>query len=733
MRLPFTLDPEIIHHVIHSQAGSIGKAIIELLMNAVDANATTVHLSMTKEGFECVDDGNGFASREDVVRYFGRFGTPHQDGDARYGRFRLGRGQIMAHASTTWESHHWRMAVDTRTMGYAYDLDDLDNGHAGCKIQGAWYEPLNDSEWMSAVQEVRDLVRYTPVTIHLNGQAITKDPTAESWDAEDDVAYYRVKAEGGVSIYNQGVLVRHDSGHLWGVGGLIVSKQPLALNVSRTEILRKTCPVWKPIAKRFSSLSETFSESLGSNRKTEVWREKVANDLLAGVGDLWRAFHDHEVVTVLPGRRHITLSILQRKGRWMGNDSFTVVQRAHDVPKGEQIAKSLGLPVVHPITLQRFGCHSPEAFYEVLQRVLSRFDYPWARHVPALIDFDTVKAAFVERTAVASDKDLDKETRRAWIALKWSLRNYMGACLGLRMNRGGACADPLMEVVLGDSNVAEAWTDGHSYVAFNRDLIQRLKVAPFETVSRAFALMEHELAHQGDSLSCGHDEAFYQRHHDLSMKMAGVRQTYIHKWMSKYAQSMANEGKGKDEGARVWREVRLHEAIGDGRQKRHLATDANPLSQEEQQVALPCTSDDLIQRINDRLIGSGACPPPPDWGEVERLALQQRLRHAESRRAASEAEQQTLADYQRSLEEQAMWERLQSEAMDEEDWPDEPEHGPDPCAPVDDLAFLPEGLRAQVLPGETLWSLTRNAAATGFDPSTWGVKDYLSWRQNVAP
>ena len=28
MRLPFELDPQIIHHIIYSQAGSIGKAII---------------------------------------------------------------------------------------------------------------------------------------------------------------------------------------------------------------------------------------------------------------------------------------------------------------------------------------------------------------------------------------------------------------------------------------------------------------------------------------------------------------------------------------------------------------------------------------------------------------------------------------------------------------------------------------------------------------------------------
>ncbi|RMU28601.1 hypothetical protein ALP31_05252, partial [Pseudomonas amygdali pv. morsprunorum] len=68
-------------------------------------------------------------------------------------------------------------------------------------------------ELMSAVQEIRDLVRYTRISVELNGRLITRDPATEKWDFEDEYAYYRAKEEGAVSIYNQGVLVRHDSSH----------------------------------------------------------------------------------------------------------------------------------------------------------------------------------------------------------------------------------------------------------------------------------------------------------------------------------------------------------------------------------------------------------------------------------------------------------------------------------------------------------------------------------------
>nr|WP_242281345.1 ATP-binding protein [Pantoea deleyi] len=139
MRHPFELDPEIIHHIIYSQAGSVAKALIELIMNSVDAGAGAITLNITPGGFSCCDDGRGFTSYDDVKRYFGRFGTPHREGDATYGRFRLGRGQIMAHARTVWRSQRWQMEVDTRVMGYEYELTEPEALQAGCTISGDWY------------------------------------------------------------------------------------------------------------------------------------------------------------------------------------------------------------------------------------------------------------------------------------------------------------------------------------------------------------------------------------------------------------------------------------------------------------------------------------------------------------------------------------------------------------------------------------------------------------------
>ena len=334
MRLPFELDSQIIHDIIYGKAGSPGKAVIALLMNAIDAKATSVFLNMSKESFKCADDGQGFTSFDDVLRYFGRFAPPHKC-SATYRRFRLGRGQILAHASTKWSSNRWAMKVDTRSMGYNYDLEDLAEAVAGCSITGTWYEHLNDLELMSATQEIRDLVRYTPVRIELNGRVISHDPAQEKWDFEDEWAYYRTKEEGPVSLYNQGVLVHHDSSYGWAGGGLIVSKQAISLNPSRTEILRKTCPVWKSIAKTFSCLLEEVSGRLDAHRKNEALREKVAGSLLQGNANIGKTCGCDEVIAISAGKRHISLHACLQKTDYGHKNVNTVVEYDRDLPTSE--------------------------------------------------------------------------------------------------------------------------------------------------------------------------------------------------------------------------------------------------------------------------------------------------------------------------------------------------------------------------------------------------------------
>ncbi|KKI36136.1 DNA mismatch repair protein MutL [Burkholderia vietnamiensis] len=788
MLLPFELDPEIIHHVIHSQAGSIGKAIIELLMNSVDARATTVRLSMTKDGFTCSDDGTGFASRADVIRYFGRFGTPHKEGDATYGRFRLGRGQIMAHASTIWHSNAWEMTVDTQTMGYHYDLEEPESAQAGCVITGRWYDRLSDSELMSAVQEIRDLVRYTPISVELNGRIITRDPRTERWDAEDDFAWYRAKEDGAVSIYNQGVLVRHDPGHMWGAGGLIVSKRAIALNVSRTEILRKTCPVWKAIAKQFSTLADDVRSRLGEHRKTEASREKSARALLAGDPNIVEIYRKEEVITLLPGKRHVTMETFLRNCDYSHNkkqgNRFTVVEDGFDVPKGEAIAREGIAVVVHPQTLDRFGCYNAQDLLDCVNRIHTNIREDVARNrtrfwgrlaLPELVAFATLRDAFVERTLLVTERNaLDKETLRAWKALRTILHHYAAVLTGgeryynsSAATRGGKS----FQILLGQSNTAEAWTDGETYIALTIDVVKRLTAAPLQAAAYIFALVEHEIAHEGDSLDCGHDDAFHRRFHDLTIRHAADRQWFMHAWLMRYTTSLEMEG-NRSNGA-AWRERYLVDRAGNGRVKRGLPRAIDEIA-DDAAVETPDENMAFINVVNARLVQTGACPPPPNWEKIlERAHADQQAVEAELR---AHAQEQRAIDEERRADEYAMCEQIAEDEKAEREriatvlgiapeeidsaafsylaglpdddvrsiWPskewerDERDYdirvmdieealADDEPSIFDSVPFYTSELQALVQPGETTWALQRNAAAAGFSD----VEDYLKWRAEV--
>lgn len=769
MRLNFELDPQIIQHIIYSQAGSIGKAVIELIMNSVDAKASCTNLSISRQGFTCNDNGQGFVSKEDVIRYFGRFGTPHEEGDATYGRFRLGRGQIMAHASTIWKSNRWQMIVDTQKTGYSYDLEELPKPIEGCDITGTWYEMLTDEEYMSTIQEVRDLIRYTPINIILNGSLISRDPKKEKWDLEDDFAYYRVKEDRPVSIYNQGVLVRNDSAHLWGVGGTIVSKKALGLNISRTEVLRKTCPVWKHIEKQFKKLAEEALAKLGEHRKTEARRQKYAKAILNCDSKIGEILRKEEVITILPGKRHITMIDFLRKVHYHYKDAFTVVESGHDIPKGEAMASQGIAMVIHSQTLDRFNCYNILEFKECLTRIIGYIldlknsdnnsedknyyiDYisDEILKVPEILCFETLSDAFICRTKIVTEKSLDKETRRAWTALKWCLQQYAGACMGEPVYNDGRLHYKAkhMHILLGNSNLAEAWTDGESYIAFNVDIVKKIKTNALKTVFKIFSLLEHEVSHEGDSIEAGHDDVFFQRYHDITMEMAEEKQRYIHMWLMKYTISLEQEGKSANGNA--WRERFLLERAGNGRKKKNLnkiiedvpSSIINSPSQEE--------NINLINLLNLNL-DKESINPPIDWNEIIEEARQRGLAKLED----CELEREELVILRREQEEmqeaEEEYERYVQQEMEEsgeesfnctEDSRDEfpPEYNGlvfpkekmwllEIDAKDNGFSNILEYLKWRkglIYQGETFWILERNSAAAGFS----SILEYLKWRKN---
>ncbi|GGR13354.1 hypothetical protein GCM10008957_27890 [Deinococcus ruber] len=125
----FIVSPAIIRNLIERQAGTLEKALMENVMNAIDAGATRVHVTLDRHGYTVDDDGRGFESNDQIEQYFETFGFEHE-GDAlqagrTYGTFGIGRGQQWHWASTVYRSRHFSMAVDIRARGLDYLLEEV--------------------------------------------------------------------------------------------------------------------------------------------------------------------------------------------------------------------------------------------------------------------------------------------------------------------------------------------------------------------------------------------------------------------------------------------------------------------------------------------------------------------------------------------------------------------------------------------------------------------------------
>jgi len=158
----FKLHPSIIYSVIREQAGDPVKALVELVMNSIDAGATKTKITLDAERFTIEDNGRGFENTESIEKFFGTFGTPHKEGDALYGKFRIGRGQCYSIAKTEWRSGKHGMHVDLgnhkKTDEHGYVLFDFDEYFSGCVIKGEFYKPLNIHEHVQNVNLFNDIL-----------------------------------------------------------------------------------------------------------------------------------------------------------------------------------------------------------------------------------------------------------------------------------------------------------------------------------------------------------------------------------------------------------------------------------------------------------------------------------------------------------------------------------------------------------------------------------------------
>lgn len=524
-RRTLKMHPRLLWDVIHRQAGSLSKAILEGVMNVVDAGGTHCEIKIDRKSFSIIDDGKGFKDMSEIENFFETFGYPHDEGDATYGRFRMGRGQIFSFGASRWRSNTFSMNVDLRPMkdekgndfALGYEFSDGNKQVDGCRIEVDLYDQLKPSELDAAIRDIQDYVKFVSIPVTLNGKTISTDPTKEKWDMETDDFYVKKRASGSLDVYNQGVLVQKYSSYRFGVSGLVVSKKPLEVNFARNDVV-SSCKIFKKVVKFLNddSLVQAKKAPLTDSQRDNFARRLVAGEISLGeVGD-------SRIITDVTGSHH-KFSIFENLAKFSRTISIA--------PRGDRVGEVAHTRkmafFVTPETAERFGAETPEQFLAAIKNI---FDENGRNSV----FLKNVKA--VERNAFLNeisshheplkDSELNKAERIALKAIRlgyktlvWNGLRYDQIHMTNDFNHSGKRGydEIFRKVSVGVSDTADAWTNGTTDTWINRKNLKLVRDG-LDGMIRIAGLLLHEQLHEGPSTGThDHGMEFYERYHNITM------------------------------------------------------------------------------------------------------------------------------------------------------------------------------------------------------------------------
>lgn len=530
----FNVHPGIIKHLIKEQAGTFVKAVVELVMNSIDAGATRVDLNFMEDGtFTVKDNGRGFADRKEIEMFFETFGSPHAEGDARFGRFRIGRGQIMAYANTIWRSGKYKMDVrllsDDSPLGYS--LHETVEVLAGCHIEGTvtdksvlreiQYSGLMKTSWgYAANSDFVRAIRFLDVPIFVGGEQVNTPPSTCAWSAEDGFGYYLFDESSELKVYNLGIHVASAPRREFFAGGTFVSKKPIRLNMARNAWFSHGCEVIENLIK---VSSRAFRKAVAKSAKIND------SDLGALIYKVARGSHniEEDEAEILFDKRFI----LDLTGKHLSPREF-LKNRVFSLYDGkssliaEKAVASGAIAMLVPRMFHLGEMESTEevaiAFMHSLAKLFGKFTEGWNIR---FVDFEIIKASYSGITERVADADLTPQQLAALEALRHVATDI-----------SWATKDPtkrIRKIYAGKSDCAQAWTNGFDYIEVNIEALER---ARWNGITNLPALLLHEFCHQNASSMDEHEHGieFYKRFHDvmLNENFSSIVRTCQLKYMS---------------------------------------------------------------------------------------------------------------------------------------------------------------------------------------------------------
>jgi len=502
----FKMDPQLLFDVIQRQAGTLTKAILEGVMNGADAGASKIKITLTENQLTISDDGKGFRSCKEVEDFFETFGKPHTEAENKiYGNFRMGRGQLFSFGVNNWRTGKFSMNVDFKHDGLDYTLKKEQHSKKGCKIVIDLYDELYPYRLNSTVNDLKKWVKYSLIPVYLNDKLISVNPSDEKWDDETDDLYFRQTESGTLTVYNLGMYVCDFAESKFGVSGIAVSRKQLKVNFARNDI--HDCPVWEATTAVIKTHVKEKRKSK-SRRWSDGSREHEVKEFLAGETD-FDDFQKFPVFKDITGSNWRLDRMITKIRSMYGN---TISSGVSGNIKGDKAMQTRLAFILSDTTLERFEVNSTAEMINKIVEIADMSGY-LLDHILELqhVSFENVTSA------IKADYDYidpKKYTVTQNIILKvidhihheliWKMRDRCPHQIKMR------------NIVVGKSDTAHAWTDGATFIALNKNVIDTLDFG-YPQWHKVMHLLVHEYCHNQDtSGSHIHDKEFYEQHHNAN-------------------------------------------------------------------------------------------------------------------------------------------------------------------------------------------------------------------------
>jgi hypothetical protein len=513
----FKMHPKLLFDVIQRQAGTLSKAILEGVMNAVDAGSTEVTVDLTENQLVITDDGKGFRSKEEIELFFETFGQPHAESEGKiYGTFRMGRGQLFSFGRNDWVSGKFHMDVDIKERGLDYTLSHRPKARQGCSISVALYNPLLPSGLFEVQSDIEKWCKWAPIPVLFNGKQVNPvKPEDAKWDFVTDEAYISLKAtQGPLSVYNLGIHVTDLPSYRFGTAGELVSRKQLRVNFARNDI-QSDCPHWKKIT---AIVNQEATETI-TKKKTlnDSERMRLARQFVTGQIS-YREASKMSLMTLCTGRN---VSINDFLNSCYKYSCFSVTNKGSRL--GDMLIKTQLAYVLADETLIRFGVPDGPALVSTLARMAKEATRYTPSNLPQYKPIEELNKGFKQDHEIIDEKQYT-DNEKLWLALVSyaGLHSKQVGDAGLVYRYNGR------KVVIGKSDKADGWTDGETYVAINREFLKTLDFDVAGIVSLGQLLL-HEACHADcNHDDHDHDQAFFENYHDN------------HKWLARFVNNAFN-------------------------------------------------------------------------------------------------------------------------------------------------------------------------------------------------